>query len=288
MQKIFVGDVQGCGDEFETLCERADRTFGRDHQIWCVGDLINRGPKNLLPLRLMRERVEDGRGVFILGNHEIGLLRVWLGIWGIEPRNTYAEVLDSDECDAWIDWLCGQPLARCGEIAGRPFAMVHAAVHPDWSIDEIEPRARRIEERLATRDKHELLALLGDDDSTADTALLEDRDVLGRLTRCRTVDARLNWSSAEAKKPTRPWHEAWSERNHDYGVVYGHWSRQRLHVAQGLRGLDSGCVHHGRGRVGFLSGWLPRDDDTGNFATDPFAVPDDRFWRIDPQRPYYT
>ncbi len=287
MQKIFVGDVQGCGDEFEELCERADRTFGSDHQIWCVGDLINRGPKNLLPLRLMRERVEDGRGVFILGNHEIGLLRVWLGIWELEPRNTYPEVLDSDECQEWIDWLCGQPLARCGEIGNSPFAMVHAAVHPDWTLDEIEPLARRIEERLATRDKSELMALLGEDDSTADEALLEDRDNLGRLTRCRTVDSRLIWSSASPRHSMRPWHEPWSERDHDYGIVYGHWSRQGLHVAKGLRGLDSGCVHHGRGRMGFLSGWLPRDDDTGAFESDQFAVPDERFWRIDPQRAYY-
>lgn len=287
MQKIFVGDVQGCGDEFEALCERADRTFGRDHQIWCVGDLINRGPKNLLPLRLMRERVEDGRGVFILGNHEIGLLRVWLGIWELEPRNTYPEVLDSGECEAWIDWLCGQPLARFGKIGETPFAMVHAAVHPDWSVEEIESRAHRIEERLATRDRRELIALLGEDDSTADADLLEDRDTLGRLTRCRTVDARSNWSSAQPKKSTRAWHEPWSERAHAYGIVYGHWSRQGLHVARGLRGLDSGCVHHGRGRVGFLSGWLPRDEDAGAFEADAFAMPDDRFWRIDPQRSYY-
>ncbi|MCP5043786.1 MAG: hypothetical protein GY944_22385 [bacterium] len=287
MQKIFVGDVQGCGDEFQQLVERAERTFGGDYELWCVGDLINRGPKNLLPLRLMRELVDDGRGVFILGNHELGLLRVWLGIWELEPKNTYSEVLGSDECEMWIDWLRRQPLARCGVIGNSRFAMVHAAAHPEWTVDDIESSARRIEARLVSDDVVDLQALLGEDDTSADAALLQDRDVLGRLTRCRSVDANGVWSSAPPRKPTRPWHQAWSERPHDYGMIYGHWSQQGLHVAPGLRGLDTGCVHHGRGREGFLTAWLPRDEDQGVFAEDQFAVPDDRFWRIDARRSYY-
>ncbi|MBW2724546.1 MAG: metallophosphoesterase, partial [Deltaproteobacteria bacterium] len=80
VQKIFVGDVQGCGDEFEELVGRAKRSFDTDFELWCVGDLINRGPKNLLALRLMRELVAAGRGQLVLGNHEIGLLRIWLGL----------------------------------------------------------------------------------------------------------------------------------------------------------------------------------------------------------------
>lgn len=287
MQKIFVGDVQGCGDEFEELVERAERTFGNDFQIWSVGDLINRGPKNLLPLHLMRDLVEDGRGVFILGNHELGLIRIWLGIWQLQPRNTYPEVLDSNECEGWIDWLRRQPVARNGTIGNSRFSMVHAALHPEWTLDEIDTVARRIEARLASPDLDELRALLSEDDSSADAELLEDRDNLGRLTRCRTVDANLVWSMAPPRKSTRAWHEAWSARQHDFGVVYGHWSKQGLQVAPGLRGLDSGCVHHGRGREGFLTGWLPRDEDGGAFALDQFAVPDDRFWRIDARRPYY-
>ena len=287
MQKIFVGDVLGCGDEFEELVLRAERTFGRDFQIWSVGDLVNRGPKNLLPLRLMRELVEAGRGEFVLGNHELGLIRVWLGLRSLDPKSTYREILESDDCESWIHWLCQRPVARCGRIGNARFAMVHAAVHPDWRIEQLERAARRVEARLASGNSETLAALLGDDEVDADAGLREDRDTLGRLTRCRSVDARLGWSSAQPSAATQPWHAAWSARAHDYGVVYGHWARQGLHVVPGLRGLDSGCVHHGRGRDGFLSGWLPRDADGGQFVGDPFAVPDDRFWRIDARRRYY-
>jgi hypothetical protein len=80
-----------------------------------------------------------------------------------------------------------------------------------------------------------------------------------------------------------PWHRAWSARGHDYCVVYGHWALQGLHVARGLRGLDTGCVHHGRGRAGMLTAWLPglaRGGAAGEAASWPFDVPDDRFWQV--------
>lgn len=101
------------------------------------------------------------------------------------------------------------------------------------------------------------------------------------------------WSSAEPTPPARPWHAAWSEAGHDFGLVYGHWSRQGLHVAPGLRGLDTGCVHHGRGRDGFLTAWLPGEaPDTepalrGAPGRRTFDLPDDRFWQIPARRRYY-
>ena len=74
----------------------------------------------------------------------------------------------------------------------------------------------------------------------------------------------------------------WSRRAPNYGVVYGHWALQGLHVARGLRGLDTGCVHHGRGRDGMLTAWLPPDE-----SETPFELPDDHFWQIPARRVYY-
>ena len=78
------------------------------------------------------------------------------------------------------------------------------------------------------------------------------------------------------------WHAAWSERGHAYGVVYGHWALQGLHVAPGLRGLDTGCVHHNPERDGTLTAWLP-----DGHADDPFALPDENFWHVPARRQYY-
>ncbi len=287
MQRIFVGDVSGCGDEFEQLLARAERTFGADYELWCVGDLINRGPKNLLALRRMRDLVSAGRGTYVLGNHEINLLRVWLGLREFDPKDTHPEVLAADASEGWMDWIRSQRLAACGDVAGSKFAMVHAAVHPDWSSEELEAKARRVEERLSSRDPTQVRALLCDEEPTVDARLAEDRDVLGRLTRCRSVDAELNWSSKLPEGARQPWHAAWSERHHDYGVVYGHWALQGLHLAPGLRGLDTGCVHHDRGHVGYLTAWLPAADESTSVGLDQFELPDDRLWQIAARRRYY-
>lgn len=287
MQKIFIGDVQGCGDELETLATRARETFGRDFELWSVGDLINRGPKNLLALGVMRELCDEGLGRVVAGNHEIGLLRVWLGLKDLDPKNTYPEILDDSSCNEWIEWIRELPLALRGDISGKKFAMVHAAMHPDWSLAELDTKARRIEARLSSPNIEDVNALLRPEIDTSDESLNEDRDSLGLLTRCRSLDPNDRWSKAQPKGDSRPWHEAWSERGHDFGIVYGHWSLQGLHVAPGLRGLDTGCVHNGRGRVGFLTGWLPKCDEPSTSGIDPFAAPDDSFWQIPAQGHYY-
>src|SRR3970040_165833 len=55
VQPIFVGDVQGCGEELGELLERAAAQFGRRFSLWVVGDLVNRGPDNRTPLVRVRE-----------------------------------------------------------------------------------------------------------------------------------------------------------------------------------------------------------------------------------------
>jgi hypothetical protein len=79
-----------------------------------------------------------------------------------------------------------------------------------------------------------------------------------------------------------PWHQAWSRVGHDYGVVYGHWALQGLHVAPGLRGLDTGCVHEGRGGPRSLTAWLPDER-----RPDCFSFPDRSYWSVRAHRSYW-
>ena len=268
-----MGDVQGCADELDALLERAEARFGQDFELWVVGDLINRGPDNLRPLDRVRNRVEAGRARYVLGNHEISLLRCWLGLRPVSPFDSFQDVLDRPDASEWVAWLRSRPLVESGRVAGQDFAMVHASVHPEWSLRELESAGRRVEAALQAPGWE---AFLG----SAETS----EDALGRLTRCRSVDGLGTWSSELPEAdPWRPWHRAWAERGHPYGVVYGHWAMQGLHVEDGLRGLDTGCVHHGRGRDGYLTAWLP--DEAGER---PFGAPDDRFWAIPARRAYYA
>jgi bis(5'-nucleosyl)-tetraphosphatase (symmetrical) len=273
VQRIFLGDVQGCADELEEILARARREFGNDFELWSVGDLVNRGPHSYRALARVRERVEAGRGQLVLGNHELALLARWLGVRPAGPSDTMEDLLERPDLDEWCEWLRRRPLALADELGASPFVMVHAAVAPDWSRAEALAAAREAEARLATPDRAALAAALRERDAN-----------FGRLVSCRSALANGGWSAEPPDQlaGAEPWHAAWARVGHDYGVVYGHWAWQGLHVAPRLRGLDTGCVHHGRDRDGFLTAWLPDPR-----AQDAFAVPDARFWHVRAHRPYY-
>jgi bis(5'-nucleosyl)-tetraphosphatase (symmetrical) len=278
MQRIFVGDVQGCAEELDLLLERAKAAYGRRFELWMVGDLINRGPSSLRVLERIHGFVERGRARVVLGNHEVGLLAIAAGARKAGRTDTAAlEVLEHRDGDAWIAWLRSLPLAIEGTLGETPFVMVHAAVDPKWGLPHLLREARRVEKRLARGGLDGLREFLERDPSR------RSLEALGRLTRCRSVDPDGSWSEAlpNPRQGREAWHQAWSRAGHSYGVVYGHWAMQGLHVEPGLRGLDTGCVHHGRGRDGFLSAWLPDER-----RKDPFAVPDDRVWQVRGLRRY--
>ncbi len=280
MQRIFVGDVQGCADELELLVARATEAYGDEFELWIAGDLVNRGPDNRRPLELVRGLIEAGRAEFVLGNHEVNLLSVALGLGDLGPNDSIGDILEAPDAGEWVDWLRERKLVASGQIEGQRFAMVHASVAPDWSLDRTVEIGRQIEQRLSASSERARAFLSADlDDDPI-------RSALGRLTRCRSVAADDAWSSAEPESADGAWHHAWARSDHDYGLVYGHWARQGLHVGDGLRGLDTGCVHHGRGRDGFLTAWLP-DSRPRPDGGRPFDAPDDRFWQIPAKRRYY-
>jgi bis(5'-nucleosyl)-tetraphosphatase (symmetrical) len=281
MQRVFVGDVQGCADELEELLDRVEARVGPEFELWLVGDLVNRGPANVRALERVRPLADAGRCLYVLGNHEIGLLRVFFGLEAPGPRDTIRDVLARADAAAWVAWIRRLPLLARGVLGATPFAMVHAAVHPDWTLDAAEERARAVEAVLGGADEDAARALLAGD---ADPALV---DALGLLTCARSVTPCGRWSAGypgsrdERGVERVAWHAAWSQRGHRYGVVYGHWALQGLHVAPFLRGLDTGCVHHGRDHDGYLTAWLPDPGDP-----EPFAVPDARFLQVRAHRRY--
>lgn len=287
MQRIFIGDVQGCAGELETLVSRAEDRFGESFSLWVAGDLVNRGPENLRPLSRVRRLVEDGRAEYVLGNHEVFLLEVAFGLRELRPTDSIEDVLSANDAEEWVEWLRKRPVVVPGEIEGQPFAMVHAASSPDWDLPELVRWGDDVHARLGgpRKEAEAFLALSPDSDET--------RNALARLTRCRRIGADGAWSSEEPEGPEFAWHKAWLSRGHSFGLVYGHWARQGLHIVPGLRGLDSGCVHHGRGKDGFLTGWLPESApaDVGSGKRPDglaaFDVPDDRFWKIPAERRYY-
>ncbi len=283
MQPIFVGDVQGCGEELQALLVRAEREFGDEFTLWPVGDLINRGPRNHFVLEQVRTLWELGRAHPVLGNHEIALLRLAAGQREEAPDDTFQELLRGPDAAEWCDWIRQWPLVREGRLGSRAFVLVHAAVAPGWTRSEILRRAGAIETRLRGPEAEGARFLAGEfsgGGAETDAALADD---LARMTRCRGASADGSWESREPASADGAWHVPWRAARPDYGVVYGHWARQGLHRAAGLRGLDTGCVYHGNGRDGFLTAWLPDLE-----GPDPFALPDERFWQVRALHRYWS
>ncbi len=87
----IIGDVHGCCDELEELLERLgyEPSTVDDDSLWgrfCyrhpegrkavfVGDLVDRGPRNLDVLRIVHDMARNGSGLCVPGNHDMKLLR---------------------------------------------------------------------------------------------------------------------------------------------------------------------------------------------------------------------
>jgi len=276
VQPVFVGDVQGCADELDELLARLRARFGESFEALFVGDLVNRGPASLRVLETVHGLVERGRARVVLGNHDLGLLLAATGRRAPRPSDTLSEVLASPDLGRWVEWLRRRPLLEAGRLGETPFVLVHAGLHPAWSLDDACTHARRAAARLGNDDRAVFEALL-DARPEADPV----RDDLDRMLQSRTARADGTWSREEPARPADAWHRRWAEQGHPYGVVYGHWSLQGLHVAPRLRGLDTGCVHHGRGRDGYLTAWIPDPR-----SPRPFDVPDASFEAVRAHRRY--
>jgi protein phosphatase len=124
----IIGDVHGCSDELEELLNRlgyAPVELAGDNSPWgrrafahpqgrkaiFVGDLVDRGPRILDSVRLVRNMVARGSALCVPGNHDIKLLRK---LRGRQVQITHGLALTLAEIDALPD-ATREPF--CREIA---------------------------------------------------------------------------------------------------------------------------------------------------------------------------
>jgi bis(5'-nucleosyl)-tetraphosphatase (symmetrical) len=244
-----IGDIQGCCDELTALIARIGFRSDRD-QLWFVGDLVNRGPDSLKVLRLVRSLA--GNALCVLGNHDLHLLAVALAKAKLRKSDTLKPILEAPDRDALIEWLTQLPLAHYAPDADD--LLVHAGVVPQWSVDDTLALALEVQQALRSDPKGLLAAMYGDEPDRWQHSLKgADRlrfavNVLTRLRFCSAdgrIDFRQKGKPESAPPPWMPWFKVPRRAAGGTRIVFGHWSALGYYNADGVVGLDTGCVWGG-------------------------------------------
>ena len=246
MATYAIGDIHGC---YEPLCRLLDKiNFDQAaDRLWFTGDLINRGPQSLETMRLVKSLGDSS--VTVLGNHDIHLLALYYGVRKLKDKdNTLFQVLDAKESDELIMWLQSRPLVHVED----DHVLVHAGVHPQWSIETLITVKGELETAISKiRRKNDLADLYGDSKGTWNDSVQSKhrlRYALNSLTRMRYCESdsaiNLQCSDTPGKQPDHlvPWYEIPNKELADKTIIFGHWASLGYRHYKNVYALDSGCV----------------------------------------------
>ncbi len=249
MATYAIGDIQGCYDSLERLLDLCAFNPAQD-KLWLVGDLVNRGPKSLETLRLIKSLGDAA--ITVLGNHDLYLLMVAEG--GAKFRgkdDTLQAIFDAPDCAELLDWLRHQPLCH---TEGN-YCLVHAGLLPQWTAARARELAHEVEAALqGPAFKEFVLNLWGSEPagwSDELTGWPRLRVIVNAMTRMRfcTPDGIMEFhtkgETTNAPDGHLPWFELPNRAHANSVLVTGHWSALGLKITPNLLALDSGCLWGG-------------------------------------------
>ena len=249
MATYAIGDIQGCYDSLCRLLELCKFDAAND-RIWLVGDLVNRGPKSLETLRLIKSL--GPAAVTVLGNHDLYLLMVAEGGAKFRAKDdTLQAIFDAPDCGELLDWLRQQPLCH---TEGN-YCMVHAGLLPQWTATQARALSREVELALQGPDYRQFLKNLWGSEPAGWSESLSGwprlRVIVNAMTRMRfcTPEGIMEFKAKGKLSNTPaghiPWFDAPNPRYADSVLVTGHWSALGLKVLPHFLALDSGCLWGG-------------------------------------------
>jgi bis(5'-nucleosyl)-tetraphosphatase (symmetrical) len=250
MALYAIGDIQGCDAELGALLNTLKFSADRD-RLWFVGDLVNRGPASLETLR--RIRALGDAATVVLGNHDLHLVAVALGIGRLRSDDTLDAILAAPDRDALVEWLINRPLLH--ENLALNMCLLHAGLAPQWDLATARACAREFEQALRRNPHRVLEHLYGDTPDRWHEALSGAerlRFIVNCFTRLRYVDGagrlalRVKGSPKKAQgKALIPWFDAPDAAWRGPRVVFGHWSTLGWLRTDRVISLDTGCVWGG-------------------------------------------
>lgn len=252
MSTYLIGDIQGCYGPLQRLLEKIRFDPAAD-QLWCCGDVVNRGGHSLEVLRLLYSLAD--RLVITLGNHDLYLLSDHvLCDDGRSSNREFRAVLEAHDRQPLLGWLQRQPMALWSEE--YRLLMVHAGVIPQWTAQQTLSRASEVEDMLRSGQASEFLARINKNKARRwkeeRTGMQRVRMIASILTRIRFCDAngKMLWSASgppgSQPKAYQPWFKQPRRETRNVRMAFGHWAALGLRIKKRYIALDSGCVWGGR------------------------------------------
>lgn len=249
MANYIVGDIQGCFDELQLLLNKAN--FDPRHDtIWFAGDLVARGPKSLETLRFVKSL--GTAAMTVLGNHDLHLLAVSLGIHPQKKKDRTLPIFSAPDRNELLDWLRQQPLLAEHE----EFVVCHAGISPQWDLKQARAASKEIEEKLQSKNWTSLIEQMyaNSPDYWSDDlqGVERSRYIINAFTRMRfcSTDGRLDML---CKLPPQeitsekliPWFKLKQRVKLKKTILFGHWAALSGFENKHVIGLDTGCVWGG-------------------------------------------
>lgn len=248
MATYAIGDIHGCFRTLQALLERINFDPARD-RIWLVGDLVNRGRHSLEVLRWAYSLGE--RCTCVLGNHDLFLLAKARGIGKDRRNDTLGEILGAKDRFDLLDWLRSRPLLH---MEGD-YVLVHAGLHPCWTLAEAKLHAQEAEAALQGRSFVSLLATIRINNSIVWNEHISGRvrtkliiNVLTRMRLCSPSGQlffKFYGAADDVPEGYLPWFRVPGCREQEKTILFGHWSALGFLQERNVICLDSGCVYGG-------------------------------------------
>lgn len=116
MRTLVIGDIHGCYDELASMVDKF-APAGSD-RIFCVGDIINRGPFSDKCIRFVKENNIKT----VMGNHE----HWYIKSWPFEDNSVESFNFRRLEIEEHLEWMKSLPYY----IIDEDFIIVHAGFDP--------------------------------------------------------------------------------------------------------------------------------------------------------------
>lgn len=212
----LLGDLQGCVGALERFVEQSGFDPHQD-TLWCLGDLINKGPHSLETLRLWK----DLGGKAVLGNHELYALAC-LRKERSRKADTLQTLLETSAGQEALIELDASPLLAKLRVEDKTLWLVHGGVHPAWDLDQVSAQLNNLDDPAR---------------------LQSDETYFATRVRCCTASGEMSrffGHPRDCPAPFAPWDSHYQGKDL---IVHGHWAMRGHYRGPKSMGLDGGYVY---------------------------------------------